>query len=293
MCEHSNLLDDVHTGDMVCMDCGLVVGRFYGFGHGIKGGGVKRHFARTKSMEAKWKSERAGMLERFRQEHPDNGGGKKSSPALELIRTVLDLFRLDTREVVREVYRCYWGIYGWREAKKRDEAEDGGGAEAEEGGGDGGGANSEHKRNLACAFAIANTLAKLGIPRPPEHVANLCGIDRVGELLQAPRKLNMSEKNMVHFPALWTEFDVEGPEYYVDNVAISSGFTHNMCRDAFNLAACMRWKLHGKKPTVICATALFFVLRKHKLIKEKEMEEMILNQLGVAKSTVEATLKVF
>lgn len=59
--------------------------------------------------------------------------------------------------------------------------------------------HSQFREDVALAISIYNHLVRLGVPRPPDHIAQLCGLEHSGDLYQITRILRISDSEKVTF----------------------------------------------------------------------------------------------
>ncbi len=85
---------------------------------------------------------------------------------------------MDSKDMVNRCQENFDRIYGLRRTRK-------------------GFRKSEFKENVAVAASILRQMVLLRMPRPPEHVATLCGLESASPLLRVDALLNFSKEEKV------------------------------------------------------------------------------------------------
>ncbi len=253
LCPHKNTLDDYDVADIVCMDCGLVLDRLLGGSGGgqrIGGGGgwyenVSRH------------QEADPPLPDFFWLPPEERERRRS---WESILHCLSVFHMDTEEVARLALENYWKIYGGRQSGK------------------GGFRKNQDKETLAIAFSICNTLAREGIPRPPNYVADVCGVSKEdrSKLLKIPSALALGKEELQQLRKCDYELKESEAEDYIDTLCSILGVPFHLAGKIRTTAQKATWLLHGRLPTVLAAASMQLELRRAGLlVSERKICELL------------------
>ena len=167
------------------------------------------------------------------------------------VRDVLAVFHLDNSLTVEAVLADYKRVYCDRRPRK-------------------GFRKCEAKDRLALAFAVCRQLIRLGAPRPPTHVAAVCGVTDPGCLLKAGRMLNMSAEEMRRELHILPEAK---PEDYVEVLCSSMHLPRRLACLARDLieSSRVRWLLYGRNPGHIAGGVLHSILTK---LGESSPEEL-------------------
>ena len=163
-----------------------------------------------------------------------------------LLLSVLSVFHLDSRQVVEQALENYCRVYGRREKLKRD---------------------NDLRRRTAVAFSVSNTLARLGIPRPPKYVAQLCEVP-VRRLLHLQQSLGLSSEERSLLRSEECELGETTPQQYVDAACAQLGIPFSRAGEATAEAERVEWALQARKPTVLAATAIQLVLSQNGELSE-------------------------
>lgn len=145
---------------------------------------------------------------------------------------------------------------------------------------------------LACAFSIAQVLARHHTPRPPDHIAKICGLPGGRELLRIDKVLKLTEEEKERLGKENFELMVEEPEDYIEPLAVIARIKFCFWSQMYNLACAVKWKLAGKKPRTIAAACMFFVMDKENFLQKDYYETFICQQLGVDRRSVKDTVKL-
>jgi transcription initiation factor TFIIIB Brf1 subunit/transcription initiation factor TFIIB len=215
------VLDDFHAGDVVCLECGLVLDRLVGVG----GGG------------GPWRIHGGGDVDRLPPPPPQ---APRCPTGEQLALDVLAVFHLDNQHVAERVLENYRIVYGGRAARR-------------------GFRKCEFKRRVAVAFSICNTLARLSVPRPPSYVARLCEVP-TRPLLNLPLHLRLSAEDLASLRREDYELAETKPQDYVDVACSHLGIPFSKAGEARCGAEEAEWVLHGRQPTVIAAAAILRAL---------------------------------
>ncbi len=94
------------------------------------------------------------------------------------VQSVLEKFHMDSKDMVTRCHENFERIYGRRRTCK-------------------GFRKSKFKESVAVAASIVRQMVLLKMPRPPEHVASLCGLVNTSPLLRVDAVLNFSKEEKV------------------------------------------------------------------------------------------------
>lgn len=189
---------------------------------------------------------------------------RKERARRDRIIQVLSKFHLDNGYVVERVLADYNAVYGHRKPRR-------------------GFRKSEYKSRLATAFAVCRQLILLGAPRPPRHVAILCGLSDAGALLKVDKLLNMNRRETKMELHKMPDAD---PNDYVDLICCSLYLPRKLACLARELMAAsrIRWLMYGRNPTHIASAVLFSLMCKMGELSTKGREaarEQLLTELSV------------
>ena len=225
------------------MECGLVLDRIVGAAgaplvlRGPPGGGGGGE-EREEREEGEGEED-----ERFR--HPSRRRSRRrrrrNMSGRELLLTVLSVFHLDSEQVVEQALESYRRVYGRQERLRQGD---------------------DLRRRTAVAFCVCNTLARLGIPRPPKYVAQLCEVP-VRKLLHLQKSLGLSREQAGRLRAEEQELGETTPQQYVDAACAQLGIPFSRAGEAPAEAERVEWALHGRRPTVLAAAAIQLVLSQN------------------------------
>lgn len=257
MCPHARILDDYRTADVICADCGLVLDRLYGSGGAV---GNWQQAASSFGSGQVWRREPQQQQQQRQQQrrplpsYPDDEDTDcwlSSDPLTSIdnllalydrqteIRDLLAHFNMDSQSVVEEVTAQYNKIYGCRRERS-------------------GFKKTEARHRLALAFSITNVLAREGFPRPPEYVAQVCGLRETGAMLSAANKLALTEEEKARLNREEYELQEPEPYQYVDPLCAHLGIPFATSTRAQQILESeeVKWEVAAHKPTVVAAAAL-------------------------------------
>lgn len=158
------------------------------------------------------------------------------------IRDILSIFYLDNENTVEKVLENYKAIYCSRQPRR-------------------GFKKSESKDRLALAVSICRQITFNGSARMPSEIADVCGVDRTSDLLNADKLLNLNieerQKNLHQF------IDAK-PEDYSRLICANLELPRRMGRIAERFIKVIKMKKHfcGKKPQFIAGGVLYSLLVK-------------------------------
>ena len=259
MCNHSQVLDDYQRGDCVCVECGLVLEQILGHG-----------------------GERERFYTRCDDDNVVSVSSSSSTPSLHmrerhkrlLFEPILALFHLDNDFVLEHVVDNYEKIYGGRQARR-------------------GFKKTEEKQKLAVAFSILNALSRLHMPRPVEDVMVMCGVlpqkNNRRKLLDIKKTLDLSGEEVAQLRPEDYELQDADPEDYLDVACIHLGIPFAVASEIHLLIAKAKWKLYGKKPTIINAAAILHTIRQRDNLQHVDEHE-VCRLMNVTRSAVEKTI---
>lgn len=198
---------------------------------------------------------------------PATDSGSLAAKDVDRIRGILDVMHLDNQHVRERVLNNYGKIYGRRKKVCRGTA---------------------RKENIAIAFAICNTLTRLRIPRPPEHVLHLCGLSSSTKfsknknsafIFNISKELKLSEAEMMRLKKEDYELAYAPPQYYIDTACSYLEIPFQQMQEMYEVALKANWTLYGKQPTVIAAASILHVLKRNGHWS-REMEQKVKDQLS-------------
>ena len=198
MCDHQRRIDDDHTGDDVCIDCGLVMSRCWNSGDS---GGIA-----------------------------DDREAPRSAEMLMLREHILDLCsgsHLDTTCIVDTVVHILTEL-GLTPT------------------------NALKQKNLPkLAFAIWESLAREGVPRPPQFVADMCGV--------SPHSFLEVEK---HDRVIGTYCS---PSEYAETYCRLLGTSFAYGQLVVRMLKDIESGYYGHKPEVLIAAVMLFVVENFRM----------------------------
>jgi transcription initiation factor TFIIIB Brf1 subunit/transcription initiation factor TFIIB len=261
MCFHENVLDDFHTADVVCTDCGLVLDRIVGF----SGTGGQQWNSRPCQYR---QTQLQPPLPPPILISPPSTGGKEARRKIE---NYLSVFFMDNENVVESVLKKYNLIYGTRVQRP-------------------GFRKCNMKERIAIAFSICNTLANEEMPRPPQYIAKLCGVS-CRQLLNTVTHLKLSEEELEKMKREDYELASSPPQDYIDVLCSHLGIPFATGGEMRAVAEEARWILHGRYPTVIAAASMQLVLERRGELNKTVFAEKICEMLDCQQKTVNLSLK--
>lgn len=119
---------------------------------------------------------------------------------------------------------------------------------------------SEQKDNLAAAFAIVNTLARLGQPVPPQYICNFFELPNTGVLLDLPKNLGLSEEYLATLPRAYYELGEMTAADFARTLMDHMSIAFYIMNEVVALAKQLQKRHSGKQPTVLAAAAMQRVL---------------------------------
>lgn len=204
-----------------------------------------------------------GKLTRSSLFYNEDGNGINERDRDDIL-TILGVFHLDNHSVIDSVFENYSKIYASRTSGN-------------------GFRRSEAKRQIAIAFSICNTMAKMKISRPGCYVTDLCRVSP-SALLDLPTTLCLSKRELEGMRREDYELQEAMAEDYVDVVCSHLGIPFHLATDIREKVQAVQWRLYGRRPNVIVAAAIQTVL-----VKEKGWEskfEFVCQQLNCQPRTV-------
>ena len=223
MCSHQGAsLEDYHTADVICLDCGVITDRIIG---GVSGGGGG---GRVTTRGRRWlgtygKYRRASAIE----ERPEE------------IRQVLISCGMDSEELYLNVMLLYDKLFANRPNTMQSEA----------------------KSRIAAAFSVVNVLARESAPRPPEVIARAFGLNSCRPLLDIVKSLGLKDRELCGLKRVEYTMPNQAPQDYIDVVCAQLGIPIGIANAAVDASERLQWIYHDRPPTNICAAVLQAVLQ--------------------------------
>ncbi len=191
----------------------------------------------------------------------------------DLLDRVLDVLRSDCHRVRQTAARLYWKIYGGRpEAPSK------------------GFRRSRHKERVAVAFAVCNTLAEEGMPRPVRYVTELCGLTSALPLLHLTKSLRLGEDEISGMTPSEHTLLEPSPQEYVDTFCAHLGIPFHVAGLIRERVGRLQWELFGRSPSVLVAAAATAVLRELGELSP-ERSRTLCSELDCSPETVEHCLR--
>ena len=275
-CDHQNVLDDYQTADTVCTDCGLVLGAL--IGAPVSGG---HKMVRSSTLSSGRAADADGgeeeddvweeRLHRWREEEELSARSWKRFGATiyaqRLIRFVLDQLRLDNDFVLPRVTDNYDALLTNRPHVRK----------------------TDSKVQYAVAFSVMNVTTRECMPRPPQFILRLCGLNEedMRPILNIDRTLLFSREEMQTTPAQYFTLAEPMAEDYVDAVCANIGVKYAIATEIYELAAVMSERYPEKMTTALCAASAHLVLREHLgPLEGSEKSKVVQDLLDVNRATV-------
>ena len=149
---------------------------------------------------------------------------------------------------------------------------------------------SERKARLAAAFAVANTLAREGMPRPVTFITQLCGLERDwSALLDLPAHLKIAAEEMEGMSAEDYELHHSTPSEFVDVVCACLGVPFHLSSRIREETERIEWALYDRSPTTVVAAMLQRALASHPADAEKRAR--ICEHLDCSQPSVDQALQ--
>ena len=231
------------------MECGLVLDRIVGAGGAAAA--VRQRPTAAAAAAAEEEEEEGAMAAAAARGRRGRRRGRRWTAGPDLLLSVLSVFHLDNQHVSERALENYRRVYGGREMWGRED---------------------DFRKRVAVAFSVANTLARLGFPRPPSYVAHLCDVP-VRALLNLPRSLGLTEEELSRLRPEDYELRESSPQEYVDAACSHLGVSFSRAGEAAAEAERVEWAMHGRHPTVLAAAAIQLVLSQSgELSGEKKLE---------------------
>ncbi len=245
------------------MDCGLVVDRVLGY----HGGGGQRARGGEDAPAPPPLRERDFLVLLPPEE-------RARARARGRIADCLSVFHMDTEDTVELALDNFWRIYGGRASGRR------------------GFRKSESKELVAVAFSICNTLARQGIPRPPDYITDVLGLTprEKSALLKIPAALNLDAEERVRLRRCDYELKNIEAEEYIDTLCSILEVPFHLAGRARETAQRATWLLHGRLPTVLAAASLQLELERAGLPNLRERRRAICEQLHCTQKSVSETI---
>lgn len=117
------------------------------------------------------------------------------------------------------------------------------------------------KDDLAAAFAIVNTLARLGQPVPPEFICDHLNVKNPGLLLNLPKHLGLSDDYLKKLSPRDHELSEMLASDFVGTLMNHLNLSTYVINETCHLAATLQERHPGKQPTVLAAAAIQRVLK--------------------------------
>ena len=188
-----------------------------------------------------------------------------------IIGEALTKLRMEGWEVRERIEENYKAIYGDRAERL------------------GGFRKSDKLTRFACTFAIVNVLNRLSMPRPPDHIAKLCGYpyERLAKLQKVEKTLSLSELELFRMKFEHYVLAAAAPEDYVDTICACIGIPYHVAGSIYANVLRVKSRLFGTPPPTIAATVICDTLRKleerRKLCEKerKRLESLICEEFGI------------
>lgn len=288
MCDHSGrLLDDYHTGDTVCCQCGVVVDRLLGAGGdpGYIGPGRFRNFSAVINDdcygvydEGVRGGEEDWDLERRLEEERRKTRGVSDGFMLDLIERVLVSCGLDgNAELKRRIMLKYNLLYRSRTRPTFRK--------------------TEFRARAAAAFSVMHALIEERMPRPPDSIALAFGLARNKRLLNAGDLLDLSQREKSCMKESDYTLPRIRPEDYVDVICSNLGVPFSTAGRMRLAAEKAEWIFNDRMPTTVCAAVMIGVMRIESGLNENieaNICELLAPSIKLSRSrrTVEQLLKL-
>ncbi len=272
VCPHKNTLDDYETADVVCMDCGLVLDRLIGYHSG--GGGRMMWRGNVSGRMEEEEEEEGRPLFPFVDLSQLSAEERRRRRARESIISYLSVFHMDSEEVVNAVLQNYWKIYGGRENGRK------------------GFRKNDYKERVALGFSICNTLAREGIPRPPDYIARLCNVNRRA-FLNLPSILALDSEELGRLRRRDYELKESEAEDYIDTLCSFLGVPFHLAGRIVETARKATEALHGCYPTVLAAASMQLELQREGLLETRVRGRDICELLQCQQKTVAKAIARF
>ena len=237
-CDHVHLLDDYQTADCICTDCGLVVDRIIGVDPSKRGPVVRM----SDDSTGGWQS--AGEAwKRFEDMRPSTAGHNGGSFGLRWIEYVMGELSLGGDYLMPRVLDNFAKIYSDRAILRK----------------------TDEKMLYAVAFSVLNVSGRECMPRPPQYVLRLCGLneDNMRPLLNIDRTLLFSKKELESIPSEYYTLSASSAEDYIDTVCAFLNIKYRLATEMYELAAESAERFPDKKPTAMAAACALIVLEGH------------------------------
>ncbi len=229
------MLDDFERGDVVCVECGHVVqSPLLSWNSGpprlrhVESGG-----------RTVWGLQSSSVEEIYSTPY-DDVEREKDERRRSKIRDVLSIFHLDNENTVEKVLNNYKTLYCDRQPRR-------------------GFKKTETKDRLALAVSICRQITMNGSARMPSEIADVCGVERASDLLNADKILNLNREEMrkgAH------RFIDAKPEDYARLITANLELPRRLGRVAERFIKAVKMKRHlcGKKPQFIAGGVIHSLL---------------------------------
>ena len=114
---------------------------------------------------------------------------------------------------------------------------------------------------------------------------------RSNDLLKAEKILAFDQEDRETFGDEYFVLDHFEPEDYIDTLAATFKIPFTTSSQMYNLCCGVKWKVRGKKPTVVTAACMFQVLERINYNDKKRLQKELAMQLGVDIRSVFQTMK--
>lgn len=129
---------------------------------------------------------------------------------------------------------------------------------------------TEHRQQLAIAFSVCDVLNKEGIPRPPSHIASVCGV-KENQMINLAMSLDLPEEQYNKKYVL----TYASPHLYVDTICDYLEIPHKIALLVKEEVKRIGWKNYGKKPETIVGGVIMKVLRTIGKLNTRSIHEMM------------------